>query len=471
MESQQNQQSPAAGDSLYDFPLFEGLSADELQWLIDHSNTVELQRGDFFLRENAAADYFYIVLEGELQVMRIMHGKEVVVGTTPRGIIGGELALLNGTDSLVTTQAIVPTRLMVFDRDAFREIFAATPLVGTRIFQIAAQRMQGYAVNVKQQEKMAALGKLAAGLAHELNNPAAAARRSADELRETLPHVQVQTLRLNALCLTNAQTERLVAFHQQAVQQAAAAAPLSPLEQSDREDDLGLWLDEHSVADAWEVASTFVAAQLSSDQLQPLLDDLPAESASDVLGWLHATLTTTTLLSEIEQSSARISELVKAIKSYTYMDKAPQQEVDIHKGLDNTLTVLSYRLKRVTVIREYDPTLPTIFARGGELNQVWTNLIANAIDAVDGTGTIWLKTRNENSYVMVEVTDDGHGITDDVLPRLFEPFFTTRDVGAGTGLGLDITYRIITQHSGTIEVQSQPGHTRFIIRLPIGTPE
>ncbi|NJK80564.1 MAG: hypothetical protein HC914_11960, partial [Chloroflexaceae bacterium] len=287
------------------------------------------------------------------------------------------------------------------------------------------------------------------------------------ELHHVLPGLQVRTLRLNELGLTNAQIEQLVRFQPEAMARAVDAPPLSPLEQSDMEGAMGDWLDERGVEDPWDVAANLVSARISSEELEQLLEPLPPATHGDVLQWLNATLHIASLLNEVEQSTGRISDLVGAIKSYTYMDKAPLQEVDIHKGLENTLTVLTYKLKSVHVMREYDPNLPRVNGRGSELNQVWTNLIANAVDAVNGKGTIWLKTRCENDYVMVEVADDGHGIPPEVMPRLFEPFFTTKDVGKGTGLGLDISYRIITQHGGTIEVQSEPGNTRFIVRIPV----
>lgn len=448
-------------------PLFEGISAAERQWLLDNSHEVRLNPGDCFFREEEPVNQFYVVLEGELQVTRSINGSRTVMGTTPRGIIGGEMDLLNGTHSHVNSCAILPSRLMVFEAEAFRQLFAACPPVGARILQTAAQRMAGIATAVKQQEKMAALGKLSAGLAHELNNPAAAARRAAKTLHEALPSLQDHALKLPTVETDSQQLAQLAAYQQQVIRQAATASKLSPLEQADREDEISSWLDEQDVAQAWEMAATFVTAGLTLADLTELVKPISAECTSDVLAWLCNSLYVAGLLMEIEQSTGRISELVAAVKSYTYMDQAPVQDVDIHKGLENTLTMLNHKLKNVTVIREFDPKLPLIQARGGELNQIWTNLIDNAIDAMNGEGQLWVITRYENNYVMVEIADNGPGIPPDVMPRLFEPFFTTKEVGHGTGMGLDISYRIIQQHHGAIDVQSQPGHTRFIIRLPV----
>ncbi|GIK42677.1 MAG: sensor histidine kinase [Chloroflexota bacterium] len=456
---------------LYQIPLFEGISEAELQWLLDHSHEVQLQPGDCFFRENEPVSQFYVVLEGELQVTRSFNGNPTVLGTTPRGIMGGEMDLLNGSVSHVNACTILPSRLMVFETDDFRQLFAACPLVGTRILQTTAQRMAGIATATKNQEKMAALGKLSAGLAHELNNPAAAAHRAAKTLHEALPALQAHALNLNSVETDSRQLERLAAFQQQVIQRAAAAPTLRPLQQADREEEIGEWLDRHGVAQPWEMAATFVSAGLTIDDLAELIEPISAECKGDVLAWLHNSLYVAGLLNEIEHSTQRISELVAAVKAYTYMDQAPVQEVDIHQGLENTLTMLNHKLKKVTVIREYDPDLPLVRGRGGELNQVWTNLIDNAVDAINGEGKLWLITRCENNFAMVEIADNGPGIPPEVMPRLFEPFFTTKEVGVGSGLGLDIVYRIVSQHDGSIDVQSEPGHTRFIVRLPLEGPK
>jgi signal transduction histidine kinase len=452
---------------LYQIELFEGVSDEEMAWIIANSREVWLQEGEFIFYENEPADSFYIVLEGELQVTRTVNGKQMVMGTTPRGIMGGEISLLNDIPSVVNSCAIMPTRLMVFDADTFRQLVGSCPIVGKRILRTAAERMAGTMTMYAQQQKMAALGKLSAGLAHEMNNPASAARRSARTLIELLPDLQTQTLKLSALNLSDIQLRSLIAFQSDAVKAAGESSPLSPLERSDREDTLADWLDALGVPKSWELAPTFVSAGVTIDELQALTAAAIGDHAVTLIIWLECALKAGSLLWEIEQSTERISNLVGAVKEYTYMDKSPVQDVDVHRGLENTLRVLGHKLRNVEVIREYDLSLPIITARGGELNQVWTNLIDNAIDAAGDGGTIWLITRHENAFVMVEVADNGSGIPAEVMPQIFEPFFTTKEVGKGTGLGLDITYRIVEQHGGTIDVQSLPGRTRFIVRLPI----
>lgn len=450
---------------IQNLPLFQDATDDELAWLVAQSTEVTVAPGEYFFREGEPARRFYVVIDGELQVTRTINGEKIVLGTTPRGIIGGELWLLRGTPVEAAAQAIVPTRLMVFDFKSFLGIFTHCPAVGVQILRIAAERMQGFASLVKQQEKMAALGKLAAGLAHELNNPAAAVRRSAATLRNTLTDWQTHTLQLAGLGLTTAQLDQLLALLQTLQMRSATAPLLSPLEQSDREMALDLWLSEQGVANSWEFAPTYVASGVTIADLEMLVAAVGV--MPPLLTWLCEWLTARGILDELEQGTGRIAELVSAIKSYTYMDQGAWQSVDLHRDLENTLLVLKHKLKNVTVARQYGAAVPPIMARGGELNQVWTNLIDNAIDAMASGGTLTIVTRFENAFVMVEITDNGPGIPKAILPRIFDPFFTTKGVGQGTGLGLDISYRIVQQHHGTIEVHSKPGETRFIVRLPV----
>ncbi len=460
-------------DELANLIVFAQVPPAELTWLVAHSIEQHLPIGEYFCREGDPPEYFYVVLAGELTISQRMAHEETVLGTTPAGIMGGELALLsNALVAELSARAIIPTRLLLFSQPVFREIFAACPIFGARILQTAAERSQGRASIVKQQEKMAALGKLAAGLAHELNNPAAAIQRAAKTLDATLRTLQTHALHLHKCDLRQDQFDQLAIFQQTITAQAKSQTTLSPLEISDCEEALGSWLDERGISDAWTIAPTLVAARVTVDQLLPLVEELPAADVGDVLAWLHEGLAAGSMLSEIEESGSRISQLVASIKEYTYMDQGQVQEVDIQHGLENTLKILGHKLRDIAVTREYDPNLPHILGRGGELNQVWTNLIDNAVDALhektNDEAHLHVITRCEQAFVMVEIHDNGPGIPAAIQPHIFEPFFTTKDVGKGTGLGLDISYRIIRQHRGTIELQSKPGNTRFIVRLPIG---
>ena len=452
--------------TLRELPLFQDTPDDEQTWIVEHSAEIPLANGEYFAHEGEPTDTFFIVLDGELQVTRTIDGEPAVVGTIPRGLFANELPLLYGTPAFSTIRAIMPSRLRILGLQSFRGLFGACPQFSGQVLRMAAERTQWFAGLLKQQEKMAALGKLAAGLAHELNNPATAARRAARTLDELLPALQEQTVRLYGLGLPEGQFNALIALQREA--SARPAPTLLPLELSDREDELSAWLDDRGVADAWDMAPSFVAAAISVDELTRITTAIPPAQVSAALSWLHQALSAARLLDEIQHSTARISDLVAAVKTYSYMDRAPLQEVDVNSGLDATVTVLNHKLSDITLIRQYDSALPRLMARGGELNQVWTNLIDNAIDATNGSGTIQLITRSENNHVMVEVADDGPGIPEAIQGKVFEPFFTTKEVGYGTGLGLDISYRIVQQHKGALEVHSQPGLTRFIVRLPIG---
>lgn len=455
-------------DMLYHIPLLDDISEGELEWLIANSQLVHLNNGDYFMKEGDLDVRFTIVLEGEMQVTRQLHGAVSVIGTTPRGVTCGQLNILNNTPSEQTIQAIMPSTLLVFEPDAFRGIFSACPRVGSRILRIAAERMSMMLSQSTQQEKMAALGKLSAGLAHELNNPAAAAHRAAESLRIALPSLQTQTLQLNASNLTTDQTKALLDLQQSLPSRVSQPLSLSPLDRSDREEALGSWLDSINISNSWEISSVFVNAGFSVDELSDVYDQIGEQLTPQVISWLGHVLMVTELIDDVEQSTKRISDLVVAIKEYTYLDRAQAAgDVDLQRGLETTIKVLNYKLKNINIIRDYDPTLPKIIGNGSELNQVWTNLIDNACDAMNGRGTLQITTRNENTFAMVEITDNGSGIPPEVLPHIFEPFFTTKDVGAGTGIGLDTSYRIIRQHNATIEVQSQPGRTRFIVRIPV----
>jgi len=328
-------------------------------------------------------------------------------------------------------------------------------------------------IMLRQSEKLATLGKLSAGMAHELNNPAAAARRGADQLRQLFIQLQITYLRLGKMKMTDAQLDTLTNLAIAVQQQAARPADLDALTRSDREYEVESWLEDRNIDNTWELAPALVEMGYTPDKLTSLAAELRVEQLGIAITWLTITHTIYGLLQEISEGSSRISEIVKALKTYTYLDQAPVQDVDVHEGLDNTLVMLRSKLKKgITVRRDYCTNLPRIEAYGSELNQVWTNIIDNAVAAMNGQGEINLRTHYEGSWITIEIEDNGPGIPESIQSKIFDPFFTTKAPGEGTGLGLNISHNIIVQkHKGEITVHSQPGRTSFQIKLPVDQAE
>ena len=329
---------------------------------------------------------------------------------------------------------------------------------------------------LRQQEKLAAIGKISSGLAHELNNPAAAAQRATQEISDVLAAARTHAMALGRLSLTQEQMDLLLAVHEQASTNQNPPGSSDPLAESAREEEIAGWLEGQGVPDAWRLGPALAHADLSVEQLQAVANGLPEESHSSAFAWLERSIVMDALVRETTVATRRISDLVNAVKSYSLMDQSSKGAMDVHQGLDDTLTLLGHKLRehKIEVVRAYDPGLRSVEANGPELNQVWTNLIDNAIDAAGPGGEIRLRTSQETDTVLVEIVDNGPGIPEEIRSKVFEPFFTTKDVGKGTGLGLQIVHRIVREtHHGEIEIDSKPGETRFRIRLPVsaGTPE
>lgn len=450
-------------------PLFSELTEIDLDRLFSLAEPVKLKAGDVLMKEGAPSDSMYVVREGEFEITKRNNNQDVVLSVRGPGEVIGEMALLDHTPRNATVRALTDSSVFMIGPDAFQQVLACSPSALTAVLHSFASRQRSTERLLVQNEKMAALGTLSAGLAHELNNPAAAARRSALQLRETLAEWQHLTDRVEALGLDAHQRDKVSALRAGMEQHPTPPIVLDALARSDRETEVQDWLDEHDVKEAWNLAPVLVGFGWEVSSLDDLADYFSGEQLSAIAPWLAAGLSTYSLLDEVRMSAERISRLVQDVKGYAYLDQAPVQLVKVQEGLESTLVILQHKLKPgIHIVREYAPNLPLVEAYASELNQVWTNLIDNALDAMGDKGVLTLRTYEENNRVVVEIADNGPGIPADVLPHIFEPFYTTKGPGSGTGLGLHIVFNIVvTKHRGNIEAESQPGATVFRVTLPL----
>lgn len=454
-------------DDLRSFALFDGLTGDQLSELVEGGAEVRIEPGVELFHEGEHADYWWVLVDGAVDLVRRIGREDTVVGRmdVPGRWAGGFRAWDEHGVYLATARGATAGRVLRVPAEVLRDRLNAWFPLGRHLIEGLYRTARSIESTARQRASLITLGTLAAGLAHEINNPAAAVTRAVDDLE-----IAAQTLLSSLRRLANDEisAKQFAALDALRQQIESGAAVCDPLAIADQEEALASWLADHGIADEWTIAPPLAAAGADLDWCERAAEALDGPGLQAGLEWVASTLSAAALLSEIKESSGRIYGLVDAVRSYSQMDRASTQHIDVTEGLESTLVMLGYKLGGgVAVVRDYAADAPRIEAYPGELNQVWTNLIDNAIDAMDGAGTLRLTTRAQGSDVVVEICDSGRGMPPEVVARAFEPFFTTKDVGKGVGLGLDIAQRIVAErHGGTITIDSRPGQTVLRVRLP-----
>jgi signal transduction histidine kinase len=459
--------------------LFEKLTDDQLAWIAAHGCTMHMPAGGTVIREGDLADQFFVLLSGTIALSRRVGQDDVqTTRTEQRGVYMGATQAYLREDGvprnyMASMRALDDADFFVMAAADFGHMMREWFPMAIHLLEGLTLGMRSTAAAVSERQRLAALGALSAGLMHELNNPAAAASRATGALRQRVAGMRHKLGMLAAGKVPPDRLTALVELQEDVIERAAKAPVLTAMQAADREDELGDWMDQRQVTGAWDIAPVFAQGGIDVDCLDEMAERVGSPELLDqAIHWIGYALETEQLMSDIEDATGRVSSLVSAAKQYSQMDRAAHQWIDVHAGLDSTLVMLTHKIGNgIKVVKDYDRTLPQIPAHPAELNQVWTNLIDNAVQAMNGVGTLTVTTSRDDDYVVVSVGDTGPGVPENLKKRVFEPFFTTKPVGEGTGLGLDISYRIVVNgHGGDIHLESRPGDTRFKVRLPVNEP-
>ncbi|OEK00732.1 hypothetical protein BFP97_04055 [Roseivirga sp. 4D4] len=456
-------------DKISQFPSLTEVPRTEIEWVVERGELQEFKTGETFFNRGDSIDRLFIMLEGATNFMMERNGQYMEVGRINAGDISGALPYSRAQSSSANGAAVLDSKVFTLNKSYFHDMICECQSFTEVLVHMMTDRVRSSTKSQQQSEKLMALGKLSAGLAHELNNPAAAIVRSSESLQEHLQHVPDKFKKVISMKVTNEQVDQVNELLFGKIK-GGINKDESLMERTNREDELTDWLDDNGFGDCYMLSETLAEYGFCDTELDTMMDMLGAETFPSVLTWVENVLTTEKMVGEIKEASNRISKLVNSVKSYSHMDRSTEFEpTNVHEGLHSTITILNHKLKKskVNLVENLDPDLPKIKAVSGELNQVWTNVIDNALDAMEEGGTLELSTTKNAVNVMVHITDSGPGIPEDIQSRIFEPFFTTKDVGKGTGLGLEVVKNIVDRHHGHIKLDSKPGKTTFEFCFPI----
>lgn len=456
--------------TLKQFETFAGIADADLEWLIERSDLHSYKEGDYLFKPDEPVDHMQMIIQGRFSIYMQRDGELRELGVWETGNVTGVLPFSRMTHASAHGQALEDSKVLSLHKRHFTEMVNVSYALTQALVNFMTTRVRNFTGQRYQDEKLMALGKISAGLAHELNNPASAMVRSAAELHRKIHSTPEKFKSVITMRITPEQTDGVNNILFSKIKNVQGVE-LSLLEREERKDDLTDWLEDHDVDNAEDLAETFVDFGLTLDELEEVYDIINGQHVGPIMRWIESTLSLEKLVSEIQESADRIAKLVQSVKSYSHMDRgAAAEHIDIHEGIISTLIMLKHRFKQkqIQVVKNFDRGMPKLKAHPGELNQVWTNLITNAIDAMDEGGTLTIDTFPDRQFICINITDTGSGIQEEHLSRIFDPFFTTKAMGEGTGMGLDITKKIVDKHKATIQVESRPGKTTFRLCFPRG---